>query len=86
MTSAQNHLPLLNGNKTIIWFLSFCLFLSISSCIPTKTTTGGNDKPDELDPVTGNNKDNVNDNPDIVREVSKPETPDTISWNTYWWK
>jgi ABC-type branched-subunit amino acid transport system substrate-binding protein len=81
MTSAQNHLQLSNGNKFLVWVCAFVFMFSVSSCELFKPVQGGKkDRTGELDPVTGTNKDNTNDDPNIVKEASKPNKPDTLTW------
>lgn len=82
MTSAQNHLQLSNGNKFLVWVCALVFMFSVSSCELFKPVQGGGkkDKNGQLDPVTGKNKDNTNDDPNIVKEASKPSKPDTLTW------
>lgn len=48
---------------------------------PAQDSDNKDNKDDDLEAITGNNdNDNTSDNGDIVREVSKPEAPDTIRW------
>ena len=90
MTSAQNRQQLLSGNKFITYFFAV-LILLVTSCDALKPAQKPNngDKNEELDPITGKNKnkdtnnnndDSTSDGTGIVKDVSNPNAPDTLVW------